>query len=143
MNSCAKAMKRLSERMSTLDDLFSRGIIQGPLLRKQLRSLLSSSDAGIVFAEKIEPERKAIKILSRLEDPAGWRLLSMKGREERETVFYKTLEEIMSSSEDRSDRILKMLLLACLPFYSGFIPLDAGKKAVESGTKPSRVSVLD
>lgn len=136
-------MERLSERMSTLDDLFSRGIIQGPLLRKQLNSLLSSADARVVFSEKIDSDKKAVKILSRLEDPGGWRQLSMKSREEREEVFYSTLEELMTSCHDISDRIIRMLLLGCLPFYSGFLPLNSGKKPSDSESKPSRVSVLD
>ncbi len=128
--------------MSTLDGLYKRGIVTGGLLSKQLKSLLSSKDARIVFKSLVEPEKKAIRILSRIEDPEGWRELFTKDRDRREAIFYKSLENIMGSEMDQMDRILRMLQTACLPFYSGFLPLSEDKKRA-SNPKPSRVSVLD
>ncbi len=49
-----KAIERLSGRMSTLDGLYKRGIVTGGLLSKQLKSLLSSKDARIVFKSLVE-----------------------------------------------------------------------------------------
>ncbi len=142
MPAASDAMERLVGRMETLDGLFRRGIVTGDLLQKQIKALLSSKDAGAVFKEYIQPDRKAIKILSRIEDPTGWRELFTKNRDQREVVFYSALENIMETETDWEERILHMLQLACLPFYSGFLPLDARKKAA-SQVKPSRVSVLD
>lgn len=138
-----KAMDRLSERMITLDDLYRRGIVTGVLLRKQIKSLLSSRDAHTVYTEMIESDKKAIKILNRIEDPAGWRELFTKNRDERENFFYNTLERMMDTDGNHQERILLMLQLACLPFYSGFLPLNTRKKKTTSEAKPSRVSVLD
>ncbi len=143
MSTAENAMERLSERIVTLDGLFQRGIVTGPLLRKQLKSILSSRDAGTVFIEHIEPDKKAIKILNRIENPSGWRELFAKNRDEREIYFYETLQTILSSDNPQEERILRMLQLACLPFYSGFLPLSNDKKKVASEMKPSRVSVLD
>jgi len=143
MPAASDAMERLVERMETLDGLYRRGIVTDDLLQKQIKALLSSRDAGSVFKEYIQPDKKAIKILSRIEDPAGWRELFTKNRDQREAVFYDALENIMKTDTDRKERILHMLQLACLPFYSGFLPLDARKKKATSEVKPSRVSVLD
>ncbi len=138
-----KAMERLSGRMSTLDGLFQRGIVTGDHVRKQIKSLLSSRDARTVYIEYIERDKKAIKILNRIEDPSGWRELFIKNRDQREAIFYNTLESIMVSDCNHQNRILRMLQLACLPFYSGFLPLNDGNKKASSEVKPSRVSVLD
>ena len=138
-----KAMERLSGRMDTLDGLYKRGIVTGDLLLKQLKSLLSSKDARTVFSTLVEPDKKALKILSRIEDPEGWRELFTKDRDRRETFFYKNLVDIMGSEVDQQDRILRMLQIACLPFYSGFLPLTEERKKASSDLKPSRVSVLD
>ncbi len=143
MSTVEKAMERLSGRMSTLDGLHKRGIVTGDLLRKQIKSLLSSRDAHSIYNQYVESEKKAIKILNRLEDPIVWRELFTKNRDERESVFYEALENIMNSSEDNRGRILQMLQLACLPFYSGFLPLNTLKKKDTANVKPSRVSVLD
>lgn len=137
-----KAIERLSGRMGTLDGLYKRGIVTGNLLSKQLKSLLSSKDARTVFKSLVEPDKKAIRILSRIEDPEGWRELFTKDRDRREVIFYKNLEKIMGSETDQMDRILRMLQTACLPFYSGFLPLSEDRKRA-SNLKPSRVSVLD
>ncbi len=138
-----KAMERLSGRMGTLDGLYKRGIVTGDLLLKQLKSLLSSKDARTVFSTLVEPDKKALKILSRIEDPEGWRELFTKDRDRRETFFYKNLVNIMGSEVDQQDRILRMLQIACLPFYSGFLPLTEERKKASPDPKPSRVSVLD
>ncbi|MCK5840735.1 MAG: hypothetical protein KAH31_01095 [Candidatus Sabulitectum sp.] len=138
-----KAIERLSGRMGTLDGLYKRGIVTGELLWKQLKSLLSSKDARAVFSTLIEPDKKALKILSRIEDPEGWRELFTKDRDRREAIFYKNLVNIMDSEKDQQDRVLRMLQIACLPFYSGFLPLTKERKKASSDLKPSRVSVLD
>ncbi|MEA3266505.1 MAG: hypothetical protein U9P42_06120 [Candidatus Fermentibacteria bacterium] len=138
-----KAMERLSGRMGTLDGLYKRGIVTGNLLWKQLKSLLSSKDARTVFSQLVEPDKKALKILNRIEDPEGWRELFTKDRDSREAIFYKNLVNIMDSGTDHQDRVLRMLQIACLPFYSGFLPLTEEKKKASSDLKPSRVSVLD
>ena len=138
-----KAMERLSDRLNTLADLYKRSIVTGDLLRKQIKSLLSSQDAQTIFVAYIEPDKKAIKILNRLEDPSAWRALFTKNRDQREVIFYDTLESILRSDENQQERILRMLQLVCLPFYSGFLPLNDGNKKVTSEVKPSRVSVLD
>jgi hypothetical protein len=143
MPAARDAMERLVERMETLDGLYRRGIVTDDLLQKQIKSLLSSRDASSVFREYIQADKKAIKILSRIEDPTGWRELFTKNRDQREAVFYTALENIMETDTDRKQRILHMLQLACLPFYSGFLPLDTRKKKAASEVKPSRVSVLD
>lgn len=143
MPTVGKAMERLSERMSTLDGLYQRGIVTGDLLRKQFKSLLSSKDARSIFIENVEPDKKAIKILSRIENPSGWRDLFTKSRDQRQIIFYKAIEDIMGSDANQQERILRMLQLACLPFYSGFLPLNTEKKKMSSVVKPSRVSVLD
>lgn len=143
MPTVEKAMERLSGRMSTLDGLHKRGIVTGELLRKQIKSLLSSRDAHSIFSKYVESEKKAIKILNRLEDPMVWRELFTKNRDERESIFYEALENILCSSNDNQGRILQMLQLACLPFYSGFLPLNTPKQKDTSSVKPSRVSVLD
>ena len=143
MPSVEKAMERLTGRMSTLDSLFQRGIVTGNLLRKQIKSLLSSRDARTVYIEYVEADKKAIKILNRIEDPSGWRELFTKNRDQREVIFYNALESIMVSDCNHQNRILRMLQLACLPFYSGFLPLNDGNKKASSEVKPSRVSVLD
>ncbi len=129
--------------MITLDDLYRRGIVTGTLLRKQIKSLLSSRDARTVYTETIESDKKAIKILSRVEDPVGWRELFAKNRDERECIFYDTLEDMMNTEGNHRERILLMLQLACLPFYSGFLPLNTRKEKTASAVKPSRLSVLD
>lgn len=143
MSTTENAMERLSDRLVTLDGLFRRGIVTGHLLRKQLKSILSSRDASTVFVEHIEPDKKAIKILNRIEDPSRWRELFAKSRDEREVSFYETLQTILSSDKSQEDRILRMLQLACLPFYSGFLPLTNDRRKAVSEIKPSRVSVLD
>jgi hypothetical protein len=142
MSTAQQAMERLIGRMETLDSLCRRGVVSGSLLKKQIISLLSSRDAGAVFAEYIESDKKAIKILSRIEDPSGWRELFTKNRDQREVIFQNALEDIMGSNEDSEQRILRMLQLACLPFYSGFLPLNTNEKKIVK-VKPSRVSVLD
>ena len=128
--------------MDTLDGLYGRGIVTGKLLRKQIKSLLSSKDARTIYLEKVESDKQAIKILCRLEDPVSWRELFSRNRDEREGYFFKTLEGMMGIKDDRQERVLRMLQLACLPFYSGFLPLTSGVKK-EITAKPSRVSVLD
>lgn len=138
-----KAIERLSGRMGTLDGLYKRGIVTGDLLWKQLKALLSSKDARTVFSTLVEPDKKALKILSRIEDPEGWRELFTKDRDRREAIFYKNLVNIMGSETDQQERVLRMLQIACLPFYSGFLPLTEEKKKPSSDLKPSRVSVLD
>lgn len=143
MSTVEKAMERLSGRMSTLDGLHKRGIVTGDLLRKQIKSLLSSRDAHRIYNQYVESEKKAIKILNRLEDPIVWRELFSKNRDERESIFYEALEIILCSTHDNQARILQMLQLACLPFYSGFLPLSTPIKKDTSSIKPSRVSVLD
>ncbi len=136
-------MERLSERMITLDGLYRRGIVTGALLRKQIKSLLSSRDARVIYTETIEPDKKAIKILSRIEDPIEWRELFTKNRDEREIFFYDALERMMGADGNSQERILLMLQLACLPFYSGFLPLNTRGRRAAIEAKPSRVSVLD
>ena len=143
MSTPGSAMERLSERIVTLDGLSRRGIVTGPLLDKQLKSILSSKDASTVFAAHIESDKKAIKILNRIENPSAWRELFAKNRDEREVFFYETLQTILSSNNSQEDRILRMLQLACLPFYSGFLPLSNDRRKAASEIKPSRVSVLD
>ena len=143
MPTAEKAMERLSGRMDTLDDLYGRGIVTGNLLRKQIKSLLSSKDARTIYREQIETDKQAIKILCRLEDPVAWRELFSRNRDEREGFFFKTLEDMMGIKDDRRERILRMLQLSCLPFYSGFLPLTSSVKREVSKAKPSRVSVLD
>jgi hypothetical protein len=129
--------------MTTLADLHGRGIVQGSLFRKQIRSLLSSNDAKRVFISEIEPDRKAIKILSRLENPGSWRELSMKSRENREESFYVAIESIMREDENCGQKLIRMLQLGCMPFFSGFLPFNGQKQEPARGSRPSRVSVLD
>jgi hypothetical protein len=139
-----KALERLTERFQTLNDLYRRGIVQGSLFKKQIRSLMSSKDAMRVFSQDVEPDRRAIKILSRIENPEAWRVLSMKSTEERETSFYMAIERIMKEDLSSEQCLYRLLQLACLPFYSSFLPL--GRKNPPPNIqdqKPSRVSVLD
>jgi len=133
----------MRERMSTLSDLHGRGIVQGSLFRKQIRSLLASKDASQFFLSEIEPDRKAIKILTRLEDPAGWRELSMKSRESREEAFYTAIESIMKEDLDSRQKLIRLLQLGCLPFFAGFLPFQGHKQENPREIRPSRVSVLD
>lgn len=143
MPSTENAVERISGRIQTLSDLYSRGIVQGRLLRKQIYSLLTSRDSRQVFQSLIEPDRKAIKILNRLEDPSAWREISMKSREHREESFYRIIEEIMSDDDSGSEKLTRMLQLCCLPFFSGFLPFSGGDREPPKETRPSRVSVLD
>lgn len=143
MPSTEQAAERLAERIQTLSDLHSRGIVQGKLFRKQIYALLSSRDAKHIFRDLIEPDRKAIKILNRLEDPEGWREISMKSREHREESFYRAIEGIMSDLDSGYLKLTRMLQLGCLPFFSGFLPLSGKDKEPPKEVRPSRVSVLD
>ncbi len=143
MSSTEMAIERLSGRISTLNNLYSRGIVSGPLLRKQLKSILSSGDARTVFDSEIESDKKALKILNRIENPDVWRKLFTKSLQQREDSFYEAVEDILNQDGDRGKQLIRMLELACLPFYSGFLPLGAEKKPAVSEVKPSRVSVLD
>lgn len=129
--------------MTTLLDLHGRGIVQGSLFRKQIRSLLSSNDAKRIFLSEIEPDRKAIKILSRLEDPRSWRELSMKSRENREESFYIAIESIMDEEGNGRQKLIRMLQLGCMPFFAGFLPFNGQKQEPVKESRPSRVSVLD
>lgn len=137
-----KALERVLERMRTLSDLQSRGIVQGNLFRKQIHSLLSSRDTRLVFSENIEPDRKAIKILKRLEDPAGWRENSMKSLDQRMESFFDAIEDILSDEGPEEAKLFRILQLGCLPFYSGFMPFN-GKSRDNKEHRTSRVSVLD
>jgi len=143
MPSTDKAVERIAGRIQTLSDLQNRGIVQGELFKKQIYSLLTSRDARQVFQALIEPDRKAIKILNRLEDPKAWREISMKSREHREKSFYRLIEEIMSDTVAGSVKLNRMLQLCCLPFFAGFLPLNDSEKEPPKETRPSRVSVLD
>ncbi|HOP25964.1 MAG TPA: hypothetical protein PLM22_02520 [Candidatus Sabulitectum sp.] len=143
MQSTGKASERITERIQTLSDLHRRGIVQGSLFRKQIHSLLSSKDARAIFKARIEPDRKVIKILNRLENPAGWREISMKSREHREESFYRAIEEIMNGREPGDEKLTRMLQLCCLPFYAGFLPLGSQDRESPRDQRPSRVSVLD
>lgn len=143
MPTTENSIDRISERIQTLSDLHARGIVQGKLFRKQIYSLLSSRDAKRIFQSSIEPDRKAIKILNRLQDPAGWREISMKSRDHREESFYRTIEQIMIDKENGSEKLTQMLQLGCLPFFAGFLPFNGHDKEPPRETKPSRVSVLD
>ncbi len=143
MSSTENAVERISGRIQTLSDLQSRGIVQGRLFRKQIFSLLTSRDSRQVFHALIEPDRKAIKILNRLEDPSAWREISMKSREQREESFYRMVEEIMSDDDSGEDKLNRMLQLCCLPFFSGFLPFNGTDREPPKETRPSRVSVLD
>ena len=143
MPSTDKATERISDRIQTLSDLHSRGIVQGKLFRKQIYSLLASKDARHVFHELIEPDKRALKILNRLEDPSAWREISMKSRENREESFYRAIEGIMSENDTGTEKLTRMLQLCCLPFFSGFLPLNGNNREVQKETRPSRVSVLD
>lgn len=143
MPSSEKAVERITERIQTLSDLHSRGIVQGKLFRKQIQAVLSSRDARKIFQAEVEPDRKAIKILNRLENPAAWRELSMKSRDHREESFYIAIEDIMSDNDSGNEKLIRMLQLGCLPFFCGFLPFNSQEKEPPREVRPSRVSVLD
>jgi len=129
--------------METLSDLHSRGIVQGTLFKKQIRTLLASRDSSKIFHDLIETDRKAIKILNRLEDPEGWRELTMQSRDDREESFYHAVEEIMNGDEETPEKLIRMLQLACLPHFTSFLPLVDKQQEPKKEVRPSRVSVLD
>lgn len=141
--STEKAMERVCVRMETLSDLHSRGIVQGTLFKKQIKTLLTSRDSHKIFQDIIESDRKAIKILNRLEDPEGWRELTMQSRDDREESFYQAIENIMDSMEESSDKLIRMLQLSCLPHFTCFLPLGGKLQEPAKEIRPSRVSVLD
>lgn len=143
MPSTDNAIERICGRIQTLSDLHARGIVHGSLLKKQIKSVLASKDARKVFMDRVEPDRRAIKILNRLEDPSGWRELSMKSKDLREEHFYRAIEDIMATPDAGAAKLLRMLQLGCLPFYSGFLPFNTARQDEPREVRPSRVSVLD
>ncbi|MCP4648185.1 MAG: hypothetical protein GY852_10725, partial [bacterium] len=81
--------------------------------------------------------------LNRLENPVEWRDLFAKNQKDRENSFYLAIENLLGNNSDGRQQILSMLELACLPFYSSFLPFTEEKKSKAAETKTSRVSVLD
>ncbi len=143
MPAAVNAMERLSERILTLESLSKRGIVTGDLFSKQISALFRSRDAKAVFNEYVLPDKDAIKILWRLEDPLSWRKIFSESKDKREILFYQSIEKIMSSEDNQQEKIISILQLTCLPFYSGFVSFTNEKVKKTSKSKPSRVSVLD
>ncbi len=138
-----KVMERVCGKMKTLAGMHSSGVVQGTMFKKQIRKLLVSSDSREIFAELIEADRKAIKILNRLENPAAWRELTMLDRASREERFYSAIAGIMEDETEICDKLLRMLELACLPYYSSFLPLGGKCQEAPKARRTSRLSVLD
>lgn len=138
-----KAIERLASRIETVSNLFARGIVNGALLRKQIKSILNNADSNTVYKDLIEPNRKALKILHRLEDPKAWRKIFTASPSEREEAFYSAIEDILRNSSAQSEKIIMILEVASLPFYSSLFPNLSADRNERKLKKTSRVSVLD
>jgi len=138
-----RAMDRLASRIETISNLYSRGIVNGSILRKQIKSILNNADANMVYKELVEPNKKALKILHRLEDPKAWRVIFTSSSSEREEAFYTAIEDILQKNSAHSEKIIMILEVACLPFYTSLFPKLSAEKNERKFQKTSRVSVLD
>ena len=138
-----KAIERLASRVETVSNLYGRGIVSGPLLRKQIKSILNNADSNLVYKDLIEPNRKALKILHRLEDPKAWRKIFTASPVHREEAFYAAIEDILKKKLPQAKKIILILEVASLPFYSSLFPKLTTEKNERRLQKASRVSVLD